>query len=498
MAYLPCPHCGLLHDVRLAACPTTGQALQRAGSPAAGRTPPRHAAKHGEHAPDLSGTVVDGKYRILAVLGRGGMGTVYEAENLSLGRRVAIKVLHPSQAKKRVAVKRFHQEARAAGRIGHPNICEVYDLGTLQDGSPYLVMEKLSGETLAMRIARTGGMPLRDVVDVLVQVLSGLYAAHEQGIIHRDIKPENVMLTPRVGMAPVAKVLDFGVSKMMYRASGDDDDEGDLTKTGMVMGTPYYMSAEQARGERNLDGRVDVYACGVMTYEALTGKRPFFGKTYNTLLMAILTNPYTPATELRADLPPDVDRVIARAMARKREERYASAAELQRDLAALGQSAREPPPAARETKRSASPRRAPALGVLPDLSSRGSSSDDIPVIDMDGPYGTTDEPTIQSAQIPRSYSSASHRRDFDDVTIKQASPFDDAQGEGETRRVDPKKLSREATALDAAQRDKAGRDKPPAKPDAEETDPLDTDDATVVAAGSPLDEAPEAPPGHRH
>ena len=204
------------------------------------------------------------------------MGTVYEAEHLGLGRAVAVKVLNPSQAKKRVAVKRFQQEARAAGAIGHPNICEVYDLGLLDDGSPYLVMEKLIGTTLADRISREGGLPFDEIADVMIQVLSGLIAAHDKGIVHRDIKPENIFLARRVGCPPIVKILDFGVSKMMPQFQGGDE-QLDLTRTGMVMGTPYYMSPEQARGERNLDGRVDVYACGVMMYEAIVGKRPFLG-----------------------------------------------------------------------------------------------------------------------------------------------------------------------------------------------------------------------------
>src|SRR6185312_15910783 len=137
------------------------------------------------------------------------------AENLAIGRSVAVKVLHPNQAKKKVAVKRFHQEARAAGAIGHPNICEVYDLGLLEDGSPYLVMEKLVGQTLAERIAREGGLPFDDVIEVVSQVLSGLVAAHDKGIVHRDIKPENIFLARRVGCPPIVKILDFGVSKMM-------------------------------------------------------------------------------------------------------------------------------------------------------------------------------------------------------------------------------------------------------------------------------------------
>ncbi len=284
---------------------------------------------------DLTGKKIGGKYVVRAVLGEGGMGTVFEAEHITIGRAVAVKVLHPQQARKKDAVKRFHQEARAAGAIGHPNICEVYDLGTLDDGSPYLVMEKLMGETLADRIASEGGLPFDDVIDILTQVLSGLVAAHEKRIVHRDIKPENVFLTRRVGCPPVAKLLDFGVSKMMTVVGSERDEDLDLTRTGMVMGTPYYMSPEQARGDRNLDARVDLYACGVIMYEALTGRRPYTAANYNALLLQILTTRPRPARELRPALPGGFDLVLDKSMARAREDRYQTAAEFQRDLQTL-------------------------------------------------------------------------------------------------------------------------------------------------------------------
>lgn len=215
---------------------------------------------------DLIGRTLSGRYEIREVLGQGGMGTVYEGTHVGLGRPVAIKVLSPSQTRKRVAVKRFQQEARAAGAIGHPNICEIYDLGQLDDGRPYLVMERLVGRTFAERILRERGLPYDDVLSITAQVLSGLVAAHDKGIVHRDIKPENVFLAERIGAPPIVKILDFGVSKILASESEGGDEQLSLTRTGMVMGTPYYMSPEQARGERNLDGRVDVYACGVMMY----------------------------------------------------------------------------------------------------------------------------------------------------------------------------------------------------------------------------------------
>ena len=304
----------------------------------------------------LIGQVLGNRYRIISILGSGGMGVVYEAEHLGLERPVAVKVLNPVQAKKKNTVKRFQMEARAAGGIGHPNICEVYDMGWLEDGCPYLVMERLHGQTLADRIRKSGGLPFLEAVEVLSQVLAGLMAAHEKGIMHRDIKPENIFLSRRTNADPVAKILDFGVSKGM---AGGVEEPLDLTRTGMVMGTPYYMSPEQARGERNLDARVDVYACGVMLYECLTGRRPFLAPNYNALLLQILTENPRPARDLRPDLPAPFEAIMRRAMARARDDRYPTAAALRRDLQHVGKQlggSHEPSSARRQE---AAPERAP-------------------------------------------------------------------------------------------------------------------------------------------
>jgi serine/threonine protein kinase len=195
-------------------------------------------------------------------------------------------------------------------------------------------MERLVGETLADRVASERGLPFDDVVDILIQVLSALIAAHGQRILHRDIKPENVFLTARVGCPPLVKLLDFGVSKVMGDAP-DARDDLRLTRTGMVMGTPYYMAPEQARGERDIDARVDLYACGVIMYESLTGKRPFTADNYNALLMQILSGTPRPASDLRPALPAAYAAVIEKAMARRRDDRYPNALEFQRDLQRL-------------------------------------------------------------------------------------------------------------------------------------------------------------------
>jgi serine/threonine-protein kinase len=296
----------------------------------------------------MLGKTLGGRYLLRDVLGSGGMGTVFEAEHLGLKRTVAIKVLNPSQARKKTAVKRFQQEARAAGSIGHPNICEVYDLGALDDGSPYLVMEKLTGRTLAQRLQKETRLSPDDVVETIIQALSGLGAAHDKGIVHRDIKPDNIFIAKRAGAFDIVKVVDFGVSKIFAR--GDDAEGGeelDLTRTGMVMGTPYYMSPEQASGERNLDARVDIYACGVVMYEAVTGRRPFLAPNYNALLLKIIAGTYKSPRELVPDVSPAFEAVVKRAMAGDRQNRYASASEMQRDLIGLRPSAApvpKPPP----------------------------------------------------------------------------------------------------------------------------------------------------------
>ena len=258
------------------------------------------------------------------------MGTVFEALHEGLGSLVAIKVLHPNQLQKRDAVQRFHHEARAAARIGHPNICEVHDAGTLTDGRPFLVMERLSGVTLADWIRAQGGLPFQEVLDTVTQVLSGLHAAHEKGILHRDVKPENVFLSERVGCPPLAKLLDFGVSKVMAEHAGAGGfSEVEVTRTGVVLGTPYYLAPEQARGERNLDPRVDLYACGILLYEALTARRPFRAANYNALLINILTTKPRPARELRPDLPAGFSRVLDKSIERDPAARFQTALEFQ-------------------------------------------------------------------------------------------------------------------------------------------------------------------------
>jgi eukaryotic-like serine/threonine-protein kinase len=283
------------------------------------------------------------RYQIRSALGRGGMGMVFEAEQLDLQRPVAIKILTAEQTKKQTSVRRFENEARTAGVVSHPNICAVYDLGTLPSGSPYLVMERLFGEPLSQRIGETPNLPIAFCLGVILDMLAGLAAAHQQHIIHRDIKPENIFLCDKPRRS--AKLVDFGVSKFLHvtDADGEEEEELALTRTGMVMGTPYYMSAEQARGFRDLDERVDVYAAGVVLYEMLTGKRPHVAPNYNALLMQIVTTPPKPATQLRPEIPKEVEAVLQTAMERHREKRYRTAEEFRKAILRVTKSLRIKP-----------------------------------------------------------------------------------------------------------------------------------------------------------
>jgi serine/threonine-protein kinase len=274
------------------------------------------------------GSIVGDKYAIRALVGEGGMGAVYVAEHMTIGGEVAIKVLHPALMHSPEAASRLRHEARVAGTLGHPNICTIYDMGRLADGRPYIVMERLRGETLAERIERAGRVGYLDVVDIASQVLSALAAAHERGVVHRDLKPENIFLSHRVGMAPVPKLLDFGVSK----AESVEDTCAETTGSGPAAGTPYYMAPEVARGERGLDHRVDIWAVAVVMYQALTGVRPFQGNNYNAVLVDIIRTQPTHIETLVRGIPAGLVAAVNRGLAKQPADRFGSALEFQSAL----------------------------------------------------------------------------------------------------------------------------------------------------------------------
>jgi len=278
-----------------------------------------------------TGDIIDGKYRIVRLLGEGGMGAVYEGENTRIHRRVAIKVLHSGVAEQGEAVARFEREAQAAGRIGSEHIVEVLDLGTLQSGDRYLVMEYLDGEGLGGRIKDKGSLSPAELCPIAHQLMEGLAAAHGAGIIHRDLKPDNVfLLRNRAGTADFVKLLDFGISKF-NQLSGDSGFS--MTRTGAVMGTPYYMAPEQAKGSREMDHRVDLYAAGVILYEALTGQVPFNADTFNELLFKIVLEEPQPLEKMNPNVDSGFAAIVTKAMARDPAHRFQSAKDFQAALA---------------------------------------------------------------------------------------------------------------------------------------------------------------------
>ncbi len=277
-----------------------------------------------------TGEIIDDKYRIIRLIGEGGMGAVYEGENVRIHRRVAIKVLHAGVAENQDAVQRFEREAQAAGRIGSEHIVEVLDLGNLANGDRYMVMEFLEGESLNDRIHGKGRLTPAELYPPAYQILEGLAAAHGAGIIHRDLKPDNVyLLKSRSGQADFVKLLDFGISKFSA-LSGESGFS--MTRTGAVMGTPYYMSPEQAKGAKSMDHRADLYAVGVILYEAVTGQVPFNADTFNELLFKIVLEQPAPVRQLVPDVDPNFAAIITKGMSREPALRYQSAQEFQQAL----------------------------------------------------------------------------------------------------------------------------------------------------------------------
>ena len=277
----------------------------------------------------IEGRVLGDRYRIISRLGQGGMGSVYLAEHVTLGKRMAVKVLRPEFSRDEELLDRFQHEARAASQIGQENIVEVFDFGHTPEGEAYFVMEALDGESLARVLHRDGPMPVARALPIFLQICRALGAAHQRGIVHRDLKPENVFVLRRTDGTDFVKVIDFGIAKGPGAPNAKR-----LTRAGSIIGTPEYMSPEQASAT-SIDQRSDVYAFGVLAYETLTGRLPFDGDTPLATLMKHQSDAPVPPRQLRPELPPEVEEVVLRALVKRPEGRQQSMEELASDLARL-------------------------------------------------------------------------------------------------------------------------------------------------------------------
>ncbi len=306
-----CPTCSTEYPLSERFCPRDGTALRSADV----------------HA-DLVGSIVAERYHVMKKLGEGGMGTVYLAEHVKMGRKSALKVMNPGMNRDADAVARFNREAANASRLNHPNICAIYDFGETPDGLIYLAMEFIEGDALTALIERAGALPPARAASILHQSADALAVAHDYGIVHRDLKPDNIMISKGRDGADIAKVVDFGIAK----ASSSEAQK--VTKTGLVVGTPEYMSPEQLAGD-TLDGRSDIYSLALVGFNMLTGTLPFPSNSAQEAMIMRLTDRPRRLDEMKPDVawPEELQAVMDRALARDFEERYKSAAEFGRDFA---------------------------------------------------------------------------------------------------------------------------------------------------------------------
>ena len=279
------------------------------------------------------GFVIAGKYRVTGELGRGGMAAVYEAENVDIGKRVAIKILAQELTSSTTVVERFLREARAVAAIRSPYICDVYDSGRLEDGRPFLVLELLEGESLYERMVRVGQIDVETTVAVMTQACRGLAKAHSAGIVHRDLKPENLFLTKDEEGRLLTKVLDFGLAKFYAPVDTPNDQQARLTREGAVFGTPAYMSPEQVRGQGAVDARADLWALGCITYECLTGRTVWATDQGVAMTFAQIANGTLPdPNAYRAGVPPNFKAWFHRALHKDISQRFQTPKEFAEEL----------------------------------------------------------------------------------------------------------------------------------------------------------------------
>lgn len=308
-----CPTCGTEYPLSERFCPRDGTALRSASGTG-----------------DLLGSVIADRYHVIKKLGEGGMGAVYLAEHVKMGRKSALKVMHPGMNSDPDAIARFNREASNASRLSHPNICGIYDFGETSDGLIYLAMEFIEGKALTDLIEASGSLPPARASNIVHQVADALQVAHDAGIVHRDLKPDNIMVAKNRDGSDLVKVVDFGIAK----ASSSDAQK--VTKTGLVVGTPEYMSPEQLAGDK-LDGRSDIYSLGLVAFNCLTGKLPFPSESAQEAMIMRLTDRPRTLAEMRPEVawPDDLQAVMDKALARDAEDRYQGAAQFGREFAAV-------------------------------------------------------------------------------------------------------------------------------------------------------------------
>lgn len=305
-----CPQCGTEYELDQRFCPKDGSTL-RSQNPEG----------------DLVGSIIADRYHVLKKLGEGGMGAVYLAEHVKMGRKSAVKVMNPGMANDPDAISRFNREAANASRINHPNVCAVYDFGETPDGMIYLAMEFIEGKSLTAIIHEAGALPPARAAEITRQAAEALAVAHDMGIVHRDLKPDNIMLATGRDGSDLVKVVDFGIAKAA------NSEAQKVTKTGLVVGTPEYMSPEQLAGDK-LDGRSDTYSLALVAFNMLTGRLPFPANTVQESMIMRLTDSPRPLSEMRPEVAwsPEIQAVMDRALARDVSGRYQSASEFGREL----------------------------------------------------------------------------------------------------------------------------------------------------------------------
>jgi serine/threonine-protein kinase len=335
-----CPRCGSTFEAPARFCQNDGSPLIDVQTPAGAapgisrtevRKPVTPSKPGTDRASSLTGQILDGRYQVVKKLGEGGMSYVYLARETATNDTVAIKVLSPKLSNEKSSVERLRREAGLAMRLEHPNVCKILRLGETEDGLIYLVMPYLQGELLSDREIRGGPFTLEQGMPLLIQMCRGLHHAHELHIIHRDLKPENVMLTeePEGGMRAV--VMDFGLAKER-RA---EPEVAKLTATGIVLGTPEFMSPEQIRG-KTLDGRSDIYALGILAFEMFTGTLPFQGRSAQEMMIARLRGNALPLRQAKPELPAKLEQIIAKSLETDPEKRWPSMAAFAEALSAVG------------------------------------------------------------------------------------------------------------------------------------------------------------------